>query len=225
MRIKTMKQTWPQVQVALDFVRLGDALRVARMAVSSGVGWVEAGTPLIKSEGMRAVEILTRRFPRNTVVADMKTLDAGAVECDMACDAGAKVVSISGLAHDSTVRDSVRTTSKRDRLLMADLLMSPRPRTRALELEKLGVDIVCIHTGIDAQRALHSQLRVNQNVRDIARDLRIPVAAAGGITPDAVEGLVMAGVKVLIVGGWITGSKDPAKASRQMVEKVRDASV
>ncbi len=209
--------------MALDFVRLGDALRIARMAVSAGVEWVEAGTPLIKSEGMRAVRVLSQSFPRNSVVADMKTLDAGSIECEMGFRAGAKVVSVSGLAHDSTIRDSVRTASKYDRLLMADLLMSPQPRTRARELEKLGVDMVCLHTGIDAQKALHSKLKVSRNVRDIAQALRIPVAAAGGITPNAVEGLVRAGVKVVIVGGWITSSKDPARASRQMVEKVRDA--
>jgi 3-hexulose-6-phosphate synthase / 6-phospho-3-hexuloisomerase len=218
-----MKPSWPQVQVALDLVDVGKALQLAREAVDAGIGWLEAGTPLIKSEGMRAVRALSRQFPRNTLVADMKTLDAGTIESEMAFRAGADVVSISGLAHDSTVRDSVRAASKHHGLLMADLLMSPNPRKRALELEKLGVDIVCLHTGIDAQKALHSKLKVSRTVIDTTRSLRIPVATAGGVTPDAVEGLLRAGVKVIIVGGWITGSKDPASASRQIMEKVRDA--
>jgi 3-hexulose-6-phosphate synthase / 6-phospho-3-hexuloisomerase len=218
-----MKQSWPQVQVALDLLDLRKALPIARQASTAGIGWIEAGTPLIKSEGMRAIRTLGRKFPRNIVVADMKTLDAGKIECEMAFSAGADVVSISGLAHDSTVRDSIRAASTHDGLLMADLLMSANPRIRARELEQLGVDIVCLHTGIDAQKALHSRLKVNRTVVDLARTLRIPVATAGGVTPTTVQGLLSVGVKVIIVGSWITGSKDPATASRQIMEKIREA--
>jgi 3-hexulose-6-phosphate synthase / 6-phospho-3-hexuloisomerase len=218
-----MKQSWPQVQVALDLLDLQKALPIAQQAAAAGIGWLEVGTPLIKSEGMRAVRTMSRRFPRNTLVADMKTLDAGKIECEMAFKAGAQIVSISGLAHDRTVRDSIRTASTHDGLLIADLLMSPNPRRRALELEQLGVDLVCLHTGIDAQKALHSRLKVSRTVIDMIRTLRIPVATAGGVTPAAVEGLLNAGVKVIIVGGWITGSKDPALASRQIMMKVREA--
>ncbi len=211
---------WPQVQLALDLLRLEDALRIARAAVAQGVGWVEAGTPLIKSEGMRAVRSLSQAFPKQTVVADMKTLDAGAVETEMALRAGARVVSISGLAHDRTVRDSVRATARYDGMLMADLLMSPNPQKRALELENLGVDIVCVHTGVDVQTALHSRLRVNQRLLDIVRALRIPVAAAGGVDPTIAGKLVKSGVSVIIVGTWITGSRDPGKASAQITQKL-----
>ncbi len=219
-----MKRSWPQVQVALDLLDLEKAFRIAREAVASGISWIEAGTPLIKSEGMRAVKSLSQGFPKNTVVADMKTLDAGTIESEMAFAAGAGVVSISGLAHDSTVRDSVRTASRYDGLLMADLLMSTNPRVRARKLEELGVDIVCLHTGIDAQKALHSGIKVSRTIVEIARSLRIPIATAGGVTPGAVEGLVNAGVKVIIVGGWITGSKDPTRASRQIMEKIARSS-
>lgn len=217
------KQSWPQIQVALDIVDLRRALIVARVAVSAGINWIEAGTPLIKSEGMHAIRTLRRTFPRNTVVADMKSLDAGEIESDMAFRSGAGVVSISGLAHDSTVRDSVRIASRYNGLLMADLLMSFNPRKRAKELEGLGVDIVCLHTGIDAQKALHSKLKVSPTVREITGSLQIPVAAAGGVTPKAVKPLVVAGVRIIIVGGWITGSSDPAYASRQIVQEVGEA--
>ena len=218
-----MRQTWPQVQVALDLVRLEDAVRIARVAAAQGIGWIEAGTPLIKSEGIRAVRVLSRAFPRKTVVADMKTLDAGTVETEMAFRAGAKVVSISGLAHDRTVRDSVRTTARYDGMLMADLLMSTNPRKRARQLESLGVDLVCVHTGVDVQKTLRSRLKVSRTIHDMARALRIPVAAAGGVDPNIAGALVRAGVKVVVVGGWITGSKDPSRASGQVMKKVRAA--
>ncbi len=204
----------------MDLLRVEDALRIARAAVAQGVGWVEAGTPLIKSEGMRAVRSLSQAFPKQTVVADMKTLDAGAVETEMALRAGARVVSISGLAHDRTVRDSVRTARRFDRMLMADLLMAPHPRRRALELETLGVDIVCVHTGVDVQKELHSRLKISRSLLSITTVLRIPVAAAGGVDPKIVEMLVKSGVSLVIVGGWITGSRNPGRASAQIVQRL-----
>ena len=212
-----------KVQVALDFLSLGDALYIAGIAVSQGVDWLEAGTPLIKNEGMRAIRSLSRKFPKNAIVADMKTLDAGAMETEMAIDAGANIVSISGLAHDKTVRDSVGIARKHDVLLMADLLMTTNPRHRAKQLETLGVDIVCLHIGLDAQSAQHSRMIVNRTIRDIVSKLEIPVAAAGGIDPAIGRNLVDAGVGVLIVGGWITRSRNPAKAAKQVVQMVRSA--
>jgi 3-hexulose-6-phosphate synthase/6-phospho-3-hexuloisomerase len=216
---KMQNLAWPQVQLALDFVSLREAIRIAKLATSDGIRWLEAGTPLIKSEGMNAVRVLHRTFPGRKVVADMKTLDAGGLETGMAFEAGASVVSISGLAHDTTVHDSVRSATRHGGLLMADLLMAPHPRQRAMELQALGVDIVCIHTGIDVQRALRTRLRVGKAIRDIAKSLRIPVAAAGGIDPGIAGELVAAGVKLLIVGSWITGSKDPGRAARLIIEK------
>ena len=215
-----MEGSWPQIQIALDLVRLTDALRIAKIAASEGINWIEAGTPLIKSVGMEGVRVLRKRFPSKTVVADMKTLDAGSIESEMAFDAGASVVSISGLAHDSTVRDAVKICAKYDGTLMADLLMSVNPHRRARQLETLGVDIVCVHTGIDAQRAQGSRVKVDQKLRRIVRALDVPVAAAGGINPETAKTLVRAGVSLLIVGNWITGSKSPERAAGRLVRSV-----
>ena len=53
----------PTLQVALDFMHLKRALRAAREAVEGGADWVEAGTPLIKSEGVESVRALRKAFP------------------------------------------------------------------------------------------------------------------------------------------------------------------
>jgi 3-hexulose-6-phosphate synthase / 6-phospho-3-hexuloisomerase len=67
----------PVLQVALDEVNLHRALGYAREAVAGGAQWVEAGTPLIKSEGMEAVRRLKKEFPDQVIVADLKTIDTG----------------------------------------------------------------------------------------------------------------------------------------------------
>ena len=72
------------LQLALDFVDLHRAVNVAQLAVPAGVDWVEAGTPLIKSEGLDAVRELKRLFPDKVIVADMKIMDAGRTEVEIA---------------------------------------------------------------------------------------------------------------------------------------------
>ncbi|MHC5057818.1 MAG: orotidine 5'-phosphate decarboxylase / HUMPS family protein, partial [Planctomycetota bacterium] len=79
----------PVLQVALDFVDLERALRCAREAAAGGAGRLEAGTPLIKSEGLDCVRRLHAEFPGTEIVADMKTMDAGRTEMEAAAKAGA----------------------------------------------------------------------------------------------------------------------------------------
>ncbi|MCD6237689.1 MAG: orotidine 5'-phosphate decarboxylase, partial [Thermoplasmata archaeon] len=96
------------LQVALDLINAHRALQIAKEAVDGGADWVEAGTPLIKSEGMEVVRKLKQSFPEKTIVADMKTMDTGAVETEMAAKAGADVVCILGASDDETIKDSLR---------------------------------------------------------------------------------------------------------------------
>ena len=51
-----------------------------------GLTGFEAGTPLIKSEGLDSVRTLRKEFPE-TIVADMKTMDAGRLEMETAAKA------------------------------------------------------------------------------------------------------------------------------------------
>ena len=88
-----MKPKKPVLQLALDFVDLERAIHIAEEAVAGGVDWIEAGTPLIKSEGLNAVRALRRHFPNHVIVADMKTMDAGRAEVEVAAKAGATYVS------------------------------------------------------------------------------------------------------------------------------------
>ena len=46
------------LQVALDLLNEHRALAIAKDSISGGADWIEAGTPLIKSEGMEVVRKL-----------------------------------------------------------------------------------------------------------------------------------------------------------------------
>jgi hypothetical protein len=74
----------PVLQVALDMVHLRRALKILEEAVKGGVDWIEVGTPLIKSEGMDAIRTIKKLYPKHTIIADMKTMDVGGFEVEMA---------------------------------------------------------------------------------------------------------------------------------------------
>ncbi|MBE0528827.1 MAG: orotidine 5'-phosphate decarboxylase, partial [Thermoleophilia bacterium] len=141
----------PLVQVALDFVDLPRALEVAREAVAGGADWVEAGTPLIKAEGLSAVRALKAEFPEKTIVADMKTMDAGRTEVEYAAKAGAGVVGVLGAASDSTIKECAEAARNYGCKLIVDMVEVADPVARARQAEQLGADYIAIHTAIDQQ--------------------------------------------------------------------------
>ena len=93
----------PILQVALDLLNEDRAFLIAENSVKGGADWIEAGTPLIKSEGMDVIRKLKDRLPDKTLVADMKTMDTGAFETEMASKAGADIVVILAAADDSSI--------------------------------------------------------------------------------------------------------------------------
>ena len=139
------------LQVALDLLDMKRALQIAQESLDGGADWIEAGTPLIKSEGIGAVRQLRDRFRKATIVADMKVADTGAIEVEMAAKAGADIVCILADADDAVVADAVRAARLYGIRLMADLINVQDPQARAGQLESMGVDIICAHVGIDQQ--------------------------------------------------------------------------
>ncbi len=201
------------LQVALDILDLPRALQIAHEAVLGGADWIEAGTPLIKSEGMQAIRALRERFPDCTVVADMKTADTGAMEVEMAAKAGADVVCILADADDSVIAEAVRSARKYGIRIMADLINVPDPVSRAKQLESLGVDIICAHTGIDQQMTGRDSL---EHLQTLSSRNTALLAVAGGIDAEQAGVAVKMGADIVIVGGWIARSADVTGSARKI---------
>lgn len=201
----------PILQVALDEVELRRAVEIAREAIAGGADYVEAGTPLIKSEGMNAVRTLKKEFRDHVIVADMKTMDTGAAEVEMAAKAGAGIVSILGASHDSTIEDALRSARKYGVKLATDLINVPNPAERAVRLQEIGVDIIGIHVGIDQQMVGQDPLEV---LRAVRKAVSIPIAVAGGLDATSAAVAVSLGADIVIVGGNIIRSRDVTGAAR-----------
>ena len=198
------------LQLALDFLDLERALRVADLAVPQGVDWIEAGTPLIKSEGLDAVRALRERFPQHKIVADMKTADAGRVEMEAAAKAGADYAIVLGAASASTIRESIEVGRNFGLGIGIDLLGVENPEALVERLADWGVAFVSVHCPIDVQMQGGGPFDV---LARLAKATRIPLAAAGGLNSETAPQAAAAGASIVVVGGAIIKAKDPAKAA------------
>ena len=167
---------------------------------------------------MEAVRALKRAFPHKTILADMKVADTGALEVEMASKAGANVVMVLAGADDSTIIESVKAARKYGVKLMADLISVSDPTSRAKELERMGVDYINVHAGIDQQMVGRNPLDV---ISEIAEAVSIPIAAAGGLDAAGCAEAVMAGASIVIVGGNIIRSDNVYTSARNIRGKCR----
>jgi len=203
-------------------LELDRSIQIAKEAVSGGADWIEAGTPLIKSEGMDSVREMKKALPGTRIVADMKTVDTGAMEVEMAANAGADIVAMLATSDNSTIEDALRAAHKYGVQIMMDLLTVPDPVKRSRELDKLGVDYICVHVGIDQQMTGRDTIDL---LKQIVTEVNTPVAAAGGIDASSGAEAVASGAAIVIVGGSVVRSADVTASARKIREAIDHARI
>ena len=197
----------PIVQISLDLTTVQEALEVAEVAVRAGVGWLEAGTPLILAEGMHAVRALHERFPDHPIVADLKIMDGGGLETELAADAGASWVVVMSRATDATVRAVVATGREHNVRVMGDVLGALDYRDETHRMERLGVDAVIAHLGFD-ERGEDPARSVFDFLPDVVAATKLPVQAVGGIRLEDLAQLPRLGAPLVVVGAPLVISRE-----------------
>jgi 3-hexulose-6-phosphate synthase/6-phospho-3-hexuloisomerase len=205
-----------KVQLALDVLSLPEALRVVQ-AAGTHSDWIEAGTVLIKSEGMRVVRELRRLFPDKPLVADMKVMDGGAREAELAFGAGADIITVSACASDATLQGALQVAESTGKQVMVDLLGVRDALARAKAVEAMGVHYLCVHRSTDVTPGPDAW----EDVAVLSKVLSTPIAAAGSIRLDTWAQPARAGASVIIVGSAIIRAADPAEAARAFQEALQ----
>ncbi len=199
--------TYPIVQVSIDVETIEKALFIADKAVTAGVDWLEAGTPLILSEGFHAVASLRKRFPGHVIVSDQKTMDGGGLETEMAAKAGANVVVVMAAAHDATVKEAVKYGRQYGVKVMADILAVKDKVQRAREVEDMGVDYIIVHTGFDERHYIPSANPL-QDLKAVLEAVHIPVQAVGGLNVEQAIETLRLGAKLVVFGAPLVTRDD-----------------
>lgn len=215
----------PIVQISLDLTSIEEALDHARKAVRAGIDWLEAGTPLILAEGLRAVEALHHEFPRHPIVADLKTMDGGYLEAEMMAKAGASHVVVMARAHPATIKMVVKAGEDYGIKVMGDDLGCEDKPAAARMMQHLCVHYIVHHVGYDERRdpaviAEHGGVPPSplDELAAIVKAVDIPVQAVGGLSVEQVLQLPKYGVYHLVLGAPLTVDAEAFKSPAHDLE-------
>ncbi|MEX2682911.1 MAG: bifunctional 5,6,7,8-tetrahydromethanopterin hydro-lyase/3-hexulose-6-phosphate synthase [Candidatus Sigynarchaeota archaeon] len=218
-----MPRLWrpPYLQIALDNPSLSSALSVIKAAPRSDRIIWEAGTPLIKKYGVEAVKELRKEAKDAFIVADLKTLDVGKVEVDMAFDADADAVVASGLAAIDSLDKFLLEADRMGIYGVVDMMNVADPLA-VLKALKRPPKVIIIHRGIDMEGMKTEKMNKWQVIAEIKamyKGVKPPVlcAVAGGITPENMDEAAKNKVDIIIVGRYITQSQDVERSIRNFI--------
>ncbi|EKB55789.1 3-hexulose-6-phosphate synthase [Falseniella ignava] len=207
-----------KLQVAIDDVSYEEALDIVR-DLHPYLDIIEVGTPMIIKYGLKLVSEIRKKHPNIEILADCKIMDGGALETEMSLKAGADIVTVMGITDDSTIKDSIQVAHKFGKKIMVDMLCVNNVKVRATELERMGADILSIHTGVDQQSSGKNSLKGLIELKEVISSSK--VAVAGGINLKTLSEYKVLSPDIIIVGGGIIKANDRISECQKIYESIK----
>ncbi len=211
-----LKMIKTKLQVALDVLNIKDAKRIVEEVIDF-VDIIEVGTPLIKKEGIKAVEEIKKSFGKydKPILADMKTMDVGYLEVKIAAEAGADIITVMGAAADKTIEEAIKAKKEFKVEIMVDLMNVQNMIERIKWLNTKDIDYILLHIGKDQQIQGISPLEFVRRYRGY---IEKSLAVAGGINDKSLIDILEYKPEIVVVGSFIIKSDRP----RESAKKLRD---
>ena len=209
-----------ELQLALDLVNIPEAIEVVK-EVEEYIDIVEIGTPVVINEGLRAVKEVKAAFPNLKVLADLKIMDAAGYEVMKASEAGADIITILGAAEDMSIKGAVEEAKAQGNKILVDMIVFKDIKTRAKELDELGVDYMWVYSGYDLHAISLSPLEDLMTIKNVVKNAK--TAIAGGIKLDTLPEVVELKPDLIIVGGGIANQDDKAAAAAKMKQMIQQS--
>jgi len=207
----------PYLQVALDIPSLERVKKIISELPKSDRIILEVGTPLLKKYGVNVIRELRNVAKDKFIVADLKTLDVGKVEVDLAFEETADAVVVAGLAAPETIDKFVHEAKRLGIYAIMDMMNVEDPVEKLQSLKQLP-DVVILHRAIDVEKTGKTRWDIIKDMRQTFPDKKFLVAVAGGITPVTAPEALANGADIIIVGRYITQSKDVERATREFLK-------
>ncbi|OGV76913.1 MAG: 3-hexulose-6-phosphate synthase [Methylotenera sp. RIFCSPLOWO2_02_FULL_45_14] len=202
-----------QTQMALDSLDFDGTVALATK-VAPHVDILEIGTPCIKHNGIKLLEVLRAKFPNNKILVDLKTMDAGFYEAEPFYKAGADICTVLGTADIGTIKGVIDVANKYGKKAQVDLINVADKKARTQEVAKLGAHIIGVHTGLDQQAA--GQTPFNDLALVASLGLGIDISVAGGVKASTTQQVKDAGATIIVAGAAIYGAADPAASAAEI---------
>ncbi|MBC7130647.1 bifunctional 5,6,7,8-tetrahydromethanopterin hydro-lyase/3-hexulose-6-phosphate synthase, partial [Candidatus Bathyarchaeota archaeon] len=206
----------PYLQISLDIPDLERTKKIIRQIPRSDRIILEAGTPLIKRYGTKVISELREVAKDIFIIADLKTLDVGKVEVDIAYEETADGVIAAGLAPKETLDAFIYEAKRLGIYAAVDMLNVENPVEKLKSLKEFP-DIIIIHRGIDQETGRSIGFERIQELKETFKDKKFLVAIAGGIIPETAKEALERGADIIVVGRYITQSKDIERAVREFL--------
>ncbi|MFX0169247.1 MAG: bifunctional 5,6,7,8-tetrahydromethanopterin hydro-lyase/3-hexulose-6-phosphate synthase [Candidatus Hodarchaeota archaeon] len=210
----------PYLQIALDIPSLEKTKKIIAALPQSDNIVLEAGTPLIKRYGTTVIGDLREVAQDKFIVADLKTLDVGKVEVDLAFDESADAVVVSGLASIETIDQFIYETNRLGIYSFVDMMNVPDPIAK-LQTLKMPPNVIIMHRGIDTEGRADHKWEIVKEVKAAFKGKRLLVSVAGGIRPDNIQAALKAKADIITVGRYITQSHDVERSTREFLTQMQ----
>ena len=209
----------PVIQIALDFPTIEEALAVAKIGVEAGVGWLEIGTALIVSQGLRPVSEVVKGFPIYRVLADYKTMDSGGKNVHRTKAHGGHIMTVCANSPDDTVKAAIAAGKETGIWVVADTIGVKNQAARARQCADWGVDMVYLHYGAD-ERAANATKDSTQWIDEVMEAVSIPVGVGCFDVEDAIRAAAK-GADNITIGHPVVSGPDALEKLTEFVKGVR----
>ena len=184
------------LQVALNS-NLNEALGIIQQLPRSERILIEAGTPLIKGYGATAISYLKKVW-QGYVVADLKTMDRGETEVQIAAGAGASGAIALGIAPIETINSFISSCTEFGLDSMLDMMNVDQPIKILRRLKKLP-NVVILHRGVDEENFNKDKPVPYVQINKIRSSYNVLVSVAGGDTIREVQRAVFNDADIVVV--------------------------
>jgi len=216
------------LQVALNS-NLADARRIIAQLPQSGRIIIEAGTPLIKQRGIDAVARLRdwwgdRLYGTGIepyIVADLKTIDRGATEAEMAAYNGASAAVAMGLAPREALNAFIERCQSLGIDAMVDMMNVEYSLSVLRQLKKLPQAVI-LHRGVDEEKFNREKQIPYHEIQRIKGNYDIMVSIAGGDTSREVQRAFFNSADIAVVWkNFYTASSETISLAQEFLKEIK----
>ena len=211
----------PYLQIALDVPSLKKTLEIMKQVPHSDRILLEAGTPLVKRYGVDVIKKMREAAKDVFITCDLKTLDVGKVEVDMAYEATSDAVVAAGLAAKEVLDKFIYEAQRLGIYAAVDMMNVEDPIEKLTSLKEKP-DVVILHRAIDVEATEKPRWDFIKDIRALYKKKKVLVAVAGGVVPETATLALKSGADILIVGRYITQSLDVERAVREFLKTFED---
>ena len=191
----------------------------------------EVGTPLIKKYGIQAIKTIKSWWTSKVslssknfypyVVADLKTMDRGATEVEIAASGGANAAIALGTAPIETLDVFIKTCKEKGIDSMIDMMNIDFSLEVLRNLKNLP-DVVILHRGVDEEQFNPESEIPYHEIHRIKENYDILVSVAGGYTIQEVQRAIFNDADIVIVWKhFYESSSEVAKLAQEFLNEIK----